>query len=912
MSFHNIKKLRSLTLYFLLMILLVSGTQGMSLAAPTAAVAGPGNSGANYAEALQKTILFYEAQRSGSLSTSSIPTRLTWRGDAQLTDGLAQGVDLTGGMVDAGDNVKYGFPYAQAMQMLAWGAVEYRSAYANSGQLTWLLNQLRWANDYLIKAHPSPNVFWHQVGLTNSDHGLWIPIVSTQYLTNRTAFKVDTTCPGSDVAGETAAAMATASIVFRPTDPAYADTLLTHAEQLYTFADTYRGKYSDCNQDPGQPYISWSGYNDELVWGAIWVYKAKEAKTAGSGTAYLDKAKAYYPTLGLEANQTVHKYKWTHVWDDNTFADYVMMAKLTGEAQYKADAERWLNWWTVGGVEHGADGTKVSYTPGGHARLDQWGSLRYAANTAFNAFVYSDWTGDAVKKARYKNFAEQQVNYILGQNPRNASYIGGFGSTPPQHPHHRTAHGSWAQQQSIPADHRHILYGALAGSPGTDDSFNDSIADFVANEVALDYNAGLAGALAKMTSLYGGTPIPDSSFPLPDKPYACRDEWANFIIYYSSGASGIGPSVFVENRSGWPGRMSDKLKFRYFFTLDAASISDVTVSLGAAPAGTTISGPTLWDAANKVYYVTVDITGTPTYPGYAYGPSGPEVRFNINSASNSWNNANDWSFQNIDNAYSGGWGSHKYGGNIPMYEGLGNVKLCGGEPPSGPTATNTPTNTPVASNTPTNTPVVTNTPTNTPVATNTPTNTPVASNTPTNTPVATNTPTNTPIASNTPTNTPVASNTPTNTPLPTNTPTNTPVVTPTPTNTPVPGGNLCATPTVITGGGSYAIPASGVCFKYVNATFTRGAMWSVMNGSSSTVSNTVKWYGGRNETVTNCINDTQVLNGNGAQLNNFTVAKDSANAMYVTITTNQVNTVSMSIQNWQNGTGCSVAPTPQP
>ena len=32
----------------------------------------------------------------------------------------------------------------------------------------------------------------------------------------------------------------------------------------------------------------------------------------------------------------------------------------------------------------------------------------------------------------------------------------------------------------------------------------------------------------------------------------------------------------------------------------------------------------------------------------------------------------------------------------------------------------------------------------------------------------------------------------------------------------------------------------------------------------------------------------------------------------VTITTNQANTVSMSIQNWQNGSGCSVAPTPLP
>ena len=183
-----------------------------------------------------------------------------------------------------------------------------------------------------------------------------------------------------------------------------------------------------------------------------------------------------------------------------------------------------------------------------------------------------------------------------------------------------------------------------------------------------------------------------------------------------------------------------------------------------------------------------------------------------------------------------------------------------------------------------------------PYPTCTPTPTP---GTPSPTPTWTNTP-------GTPTFTPTRTPTPTRT----NTP-GTPTPTPTRTNTPS-GSDLCASPTVITGGGSYSVPASGVCFKYVNAAFSRGAMWSVMNGSDSTVSNVVKWYGGRNESVTNCINDTQTLNGNGAQINNFTVGKDSANAMYVTITTNKVNTVSMSIQNWQNGSGCSVAPTPHP
>lgn len=85
-----------------------------------------------------------------------------------------------------------------------------------------------------------------------------------------------------------------------------------------------------------------------------------------------------------------------------------------------------------------------------------------------------------------------------------------------------------------------------------------------------------------------------------------------------------------------------------------------------------------------------------------------------------------------------------------------------------------------------------------------------------------------------------------------------------------------------------------------------------MNPGDATVSNTVKWYGGTSETVTACTNNSVTLNGNGAQINNFTTAKDATGAMYVTVTGNKANTINLSIQNWQNGNGCSVPPAPRP
>jgi hypothetical protein len=744
-----------------------------------AANAGPGNAGFNYGEALQKAILFYEAQRSGRLSTSSIPTRFPWRGDSQLQDGQDVGLDLTGGWVDAGDNVKFIFPMTEAVSLLAWGGVEYRQALVDSGQLTWLQNQLRWANDWFIKAHPSANVFYGQVGNGGSDHSYWAAQEVTNFTTlsgptaagqptSRPSASINTSCGGgADLAGGAAAAMAASSIVFRPTDPAYADTLLSHAVQLDAFAHAYQQVYTVCITDAAGYYNSYSGFKDELIWSSIWLAKAKDAQSAGSGSTYWNTARSEYNNLSTEPQSTTKSYKWTLAWDDKSYGAYVLMAKQfpNDAAGYNADAERWLNYWSPGGG--------ITYTPGGHAKLDSWGSFRYAANTAFIAFVYSDQISDATKKAKYRAFAEQQINYMLGQNPRGCSYEMGFGLCPPTHPHHRTAQGSWVNNNNTPTTFRHILFGALSGSPGSDDSFTDDVGAYVNTEPAVDYNAGFVGALAKMSQLYGGTPLTDAQLAAqlatdnPAYPHTCADEFLVEAKINASSANFTEISAYLNNRSGWPARNSNQLKFRYYFTLDSGSISDVTLNTNY-PNGATVSGPTLWNAANKVYYVTVDFTGVNLYPGGQSPASRREVQFRLTNAV-AWNPANDHSYTGWTTTYPYPNTGYSYAANMPVYEGASNVKLCGTEPGSTPVATST--NTPTA----TNTVATFQPPTSTRTITPTATNTSLPSSTPTRTNTPTNTATNTVGPSPTPTNTLLPSSTPTrtNTPLPSATPTNT-------------------------------------------------------------------------------------------------------------------------------------------
>ncbi len=693
---------------------LPSGTQAVWFELPFRRVLQQGST-FNYAEALQKAIYFYEAQRSGPLPPTN---RVEWRGDSGLNDGADNGVDLTGGWYDAGDHVKFGFPMAASTTMLAWGVVEYRQAYVDSGQLPYILDNIKWVTDYFLKAHTAPNELWGQVGKGSIDHAWWGPAEVMQM--PRPSYKIDASCPGSDLAGETAAALAAASIVFRPTDPAYANTLLTHAQQLYSFAETYQGRYTDCITDAQAFYNSWSGYWDELVWAALWLYRA-----TGDAT-YLAKAETYYNNLNNEVGQTVKAYKWTHNWDDKAYGSYVLLAMLTQDpakrAQYRQDVERWLDYWTVG-----YNGERVRYTPGGLAWLDRWGVLRYAANTAFIALVYSDWLAsigaDPVLVSRYHDFAVSQINYILGDNPRGCSYVVGFGNCPPQNPHHRTAHGSWANSIDIPANNRHVLYGALVGGPDQSDTYVDDRTDYVMNEVATDYNAGFTSALARMYLEFGGTPLNGGHFVPPPEP---RDD----DEFYVMAAVNVQGSNFTEirayfiNKSAWPARASDKLSLKYFFTLEpGVSPSDITVTANYNQCGNPPQGP--FHYSGDIYYVVVDCTGTLIYPG-GQQYYRKEVQFRIASAG-AWDPTNDWSYQ----ALSSDPNNPVKTQYIPMYDN--GVLIWGVEPggtpaptPTSPppaTPTSTPTSAPV---TPTPTPML---PTPTPTVlppTATPTPTPVA------------------------------------------------------------------------------------------------------------------------------------------------------------------------------------------
>jgi hypothetical protein len=455
----------------------------------------------NFAEVLQKSLWFYDAQRSGKLPEDF---RIRWRANSGLNDGGDVGRDLTGGFYDAGDHVKFGLPMAFSLTMLAWGGVEYEDAYVETQQMKPLLDILKWGADYLMKCHVrnadgSTIAFYGQVGDGDLDHSYWGRAESMSM--SRPAFKIDSANPGSELAAETAAALASTAMLFQSSQPDYANELLDHARAIYAFADSHRGKYSDSIPAAANFYKSWNGYQDELVWAAIWLYRAT------GEASYLAQARTGYQNLS-SGGAGNHPYQWTISWDDKSFGCYILMAMIDGGSVYRSDAERWLDYWSVG-----VNGQKVPTTPGGLAWRDQWGALRYAANTAFCAFVYADRVSDP--GGRYSLFARTQIEYALGLNPAGRSYVCGFGTNPPMNPHHRNAHASLSNNIAVPANNRHVLFGALVGGPNSSDVYVDDRTDYVKNEVAMDYNAAFTGAVARLYGEFGGFAL-DEVGQVPD------------------------------------------------------------------------------------------------------------------------------------------------------------------------------------------------------------------------------------------------------------------------------------------------------------------------------------------------------------------------------------------------------------
>ena len=157
----------------------------------------------------------------------------------------------------------------------------------------------------------------------------------------------------------------------------------------------------------------------------------------------------------------------------------------------------------------------------------QWGSNADALNRAITLALAYDFTGEA----RYLNAATEVMNYILGRNALNSSFVSGYGTQSMSHPHHRF----WGNQpeNGFPPPPPGAVAGGPNGNPSDPaakdagligrppaKSYVDVMGSYSTNEVAINWNAPLAWMAAYLDDtarpILSGQPATGISTPIPE------------------------------------------------------------------------------------------------------------------------------------------------------------------------------------------------------------------------------------------------------------------------------------------------------------------------------------------------------------------------------------------------------------
>jgi hypothetical protein len=543
---------------------------------------------------------------------------------------------------------------------------------------------LKWFGDVYLRStfrNSAGDVvaFAYQVGEGSVDHTVWAP----PELLNlpRPAYFATSETKASDQAAAAAAALALLYLDFRDTDLSYANRCLDTAKALYRFAVANRGLgYS------GGFYNS-SDDNDEMAWAAVWLHTATgEASYLTDITSIADGRYTGYLKRIIQSTQDNWQNIWVHSWDTVWGGVFVQLANvLPDDAQFDYYARWNLEYWSGGEVPHreSNDTTYMAQTPAGFSVISTWGSARYNAAAQMCALIYAKHTG----RNEFAAWARGQMAYIMGDNPFGYSLIVGY-PTPElsaKHPHHRAAHGSTTNSMNDPPNHKHVLWGALVGGPDGKDVHVDRTDDFVYNEVAIDYNAGLVGALAGLYSFYGAGQLPIASFP-PAEPTEQAYTAKGKIEQENNQRSQI--TITMTAQPTHPPHFVHGLSARYFFDISELVAAGQTISAVTSAVyydeqasgyggSTVLRGPVAWDEANGVYYMEVDWGANDVY-------GKRDLQLALIAAQDAqwksnWDPTNDWSHQGLSSTAST---ATEY---IPIY--LDGVKVFGQEPPRGGTTT---------------------------------------------------------------------------------------------------------------------------------------------------------------------------------------------------------------------------------
>ena len=390
------------------------------------------------------------------------------------------------GWYDAGDYGKYivnsGISTYTLLQLYQQNKEYYDTLKLNipesSNEVPDLLDEIRWNLDWMLTMQDDDGGVFHKL-TTKQFAGNIMPEKGTAQ-----RFAIG---KGIEASWDFAAVVALASEIYKPYDPEFAQKCIDAAQKARLWALTHPYEIFEQPSDVGTGSYTGSVEWASKLWTNIEMYRVS------GDTSVVSIIKS------LPIN---NKKAILQSWQNNYMLGIFTIATNPDafEAEMVDSATSIITTMADSYIKSlDNNGYGVALAKGDF----YWGSNGVAANKGMiliHAYILT-------KEEKYLNAAQSIVDYILGRNPLDKSYLTGYGVNPTMNPHHRPS-----QADGIDAP----VPGMIAGGPNASAtdcakkyndanavarSYYDNSCSYATNEVAINWNAPFAYVIGSLQAI---------------------------------------------------------------------------------------------------------------------------------------------------------------------------------------------------------------------------------------------------------------------------------------------------------------------------------------------------------------------------------------------------------------------------
>ncbi|MEV6808295.1 glycoside hydrolase family 9 protein [Streptomyces sp. NPDC051132] len=405
--------------------------------------------------------------------------------------------DVTGGWYDAGDHGKYVVNGGIATWELL--STYERSLLTRTGhpaalgdgslalpesgnKVPDILDEARWELEFLLKmqvpaGQPLAGMVHHKV---HDEQWTGLPLLPGQDPQKRELHP-----PTTAATLNLAATAAQAARLYRPYDKAFAARALTAARTAWNAALAHPDRYADPADGTGGGAYGDDDVTDEFYWAAAELYLTTgERQFAGHVLGSPAHTADIFGPTGFDWGRTAAAGRLDLA---------LVSSRLPGRDQVRRSVIQGADTYLATLTAHPYG---MPYAPAGNGY--DWGSSHQVLNNAVVLATAYDLTG----ARKYRDGALQAMDYILGRNALNISYVTGYGEVSSHNQHSRWyAHELDPSLPNPPS-------GTLAGGPNSSIQdpyaqskltgcvgqfcYIDDIQSWSTNETAINWNAALA------------------------------------------------------------------------------------------------------------------------------------------------------------------------------------------------------------------------------------------------------------------------------------------------------------------------------------------------------------------------------------------------------------------------------------